>query len=288
MDTERHLFGLLTILILTQIAQSKVIINTSNDGLSDIICVNKSINALIVHPYDCMAYYQCVENEYGIIKYCANNTWFNDKTQLCDDSFNECMLSDHNEIDVVTNTASITQSDTTIIIPPSSTAVAEYSQLPQSSSTTTEIFTSLVSTVPSPTTISTSLIPTTIKPSSTPTTINYSTTSPTIKPFDDDVTTETLSFVSPTTLPTSIRPTPPRPPPPPPVDTIHIDCPKFDTPYLTYISNKIDCSSYYLCYHGQPMKLYCPPRYHWHIEFKKCVPASQTSCHVTDILYIIV
>lgn len=250
-------------IIAIEIANSKVIL--MND-LTNIICINQSIDALIVHPNYCNAYFQCNDNGQGIIQYCTNTTWFNDKTQLCDKSFNACILSDDNEINVVTTPSN---SNTDDIISTTTIMVAEPSTTTKPNNT---------STVSSSTTMVTTLRPSTstLEASTTTTsiTINLSTS---IRPTDAITVSTSLN---PTTIETTNIPSTATSSRPPVIDTIYNNCPIFDTPYLTYLPNHIDCSSYYLCYHGQSIKLFCPTRYHWHNEFKKCVPASQSNCYV--------
>lgn len=58
-------------------------------------------------------------------------------------------------------------------------------------------------------------------------------------------------------------------------------CPRDDTASMTMFANPSNCSEYYLCYYGKPMRFECPRRYEFSAADKACIPAEQSTCRVS-------
>lgn len=53
-----------------------------------------------------------------------------------------------------------------------------------------------------------------------------------------------------------------------------------DSQMITYIPSKTDCGRYFICYHGQPIKLQCTEGLHWSVVDNKCDQPINAHCQV--------
>lgn len=66
----------------------------------------------------------------------------------------------------------------------------------------------------------------------------------------------------------------------------HVSCPSTsndeDSQVITYIPSKTDCGRYFICYHGQPIKLECTEGLHWNAVENKCDQPIDAHCQVNE------
>lgn len=60
-----------------------------------------------------------------------------------------------------------------------------------------------------------------------------------------------------------------------------IKCPTNDTTMVTFLANPNNCSEYFMCYYGKPLRFVCPRRYEFSAADKACIPAKQSTCNVS-------
>lgn len=75
---------------------------------------------------------------------------------------------------------------------------------------------------------------------------------------------------------------PVRPPVPDDLDE-PVTCPAIDTNSITFIASQIDCSRYYICYHGVPIRQQCITEMHWNAATKRCDYPEYAKCLVNII-----
>lgn len=59
-----------------------------------------------------------------------------------------------------------------------------------------------------------------------------------------------------------------------------IVCPIVDTKDISFMSSKVSCSTYYICYHGKPIRQECIKDLHWNGLKKKCDYPHNVNCRV--------
>lgn len=64
------------------------------------------------------------------------------------------------------------------------------------------------------------------------------------------------------------------------IDEDGIECPQPDSKSITFVPSKIDCTRYYICYHGRPVQQNCIEDLHWNAKEKKCDYIENAECKV--------
>lgn len=70
--------------------------------------------------------------------------------------------------------------------------------------------------------------------------------------------------------------------PTPPPDTVEepVQCPSRDPDALSFMPSQVDCSRYYICYHGRPIRQQCIKDLHWNTVINKCDYPTNAKCQV--------
>lgn len=60
----------------------------------------------------------------------------------------------------------------------------------------------------------------------------------------------------------------------------NIKCPSKDSGNIRFIASKLDCSRYYICYHGRAIQQQCMNNLHWNLNARKCDHPKVANCKV--------
>lgn len=59
-----------------------------------------------------------------------------------------------------------------------------------------------------------------------------------------------------------------------------IKCPSKDSGNLYFVASKVNCSRYFICYHGRAIRQQCMNNLHWNMAEKKCDYPKTANCKV--------
>ncbi|XP_037032764.1 peritrophin-1 [Bradysia coprophila] len=65
-----------------------------------------------------------------------------------------------------------------------------------------------------------------------------------------------------------------------------VTCPAMDTSSITFIASRIDCSRFYICYHGVPIRQQCIKEMHWNAATNRCDYPDNAKCLIVQPLPI--